>query len=161
MKLDVGAPGVDSMRLAIVVLEDNEDRIRVMQECLADKFPFFEQRFFRSAPQAMQWLDEHLPQAACIVLDHDLEPTAAEPWIDPGTGRDVADQLASRQPHCPVVIHTSNAPAAAGMEMVLADAGWAVSRVLPYADTSWIAAAWLPAIRDAVVQCAVLPAVKT
>lgn len=147
------------MRLAIVVLEDNEDRIRAMADCLADKFPFFELRFFRSAPQAIQWLDEHLSQAACIALDHDLEPSA-ENGSDPGTGRDVADFLAWRQPHCPVVIHSSNVPASVGMEMALTDVGWAVSRVLPYENTTWIASAWLTAIRDAVVQSAASSALK-
>jgi hypothetical protein len=143
------------MRLAIAILEDNDDRIRIMRDCLADKFPFFELRFFRSAPAAIDWMDKNLAQAICIALDHDLEPAPGQAeGFDPGTGREVADFLATRRPSCPIIVHTSNVPAAIGMEMALAESGWSVTRVLPYDDVRWIAADWLPAMRDAVVQAA-------
>src|SRR5262245_41821767 len=144
------------MRMSLVILEDNDDRIRVMTDVLADKFPFYDRKFFRTAPAAVKWLEGHLDAAVCISLDHDLEPAAGE-QADPGTGREVADFLAQRQPQCPIVVHTTNVPAAVGMEMALTDVGWSVARVLPYGDTAWIAAAWLPAIRDAIFNASDVP----
>jgi CheY-like chemotaxis protein len=143
------------MRISVVILEDNDDRIRVMTDILADKFPFYDRKFFRTAPAAVKWLETNLSAAVCISLDHDLEPAVGE-QADPGTGREVADFLAQRQPQCPIVVHTTNVPAAVGMEMALTDAGWSVARVLPYGDTAWIAEAWLPAIRDAIVHSSAL-----
>ena len=107
------------MRLTIAVLEDNDDRIAAIERCLADKFPFFESRFFRTATEAIHWLDDHLESAVCISLDHDLEPSPFAAGVDPGTGREVADFLARREPRCPVVIHSSNLDAAIGMQCVL------------------------------------------
>jgi hypothetical protein len=141
------------MRQVIAILEDNTDRIAAMDDCLADKFPFFERQFFRTADAALDWLTRHLPQAVCISLDHDLEPmTAGDP--DPGTGRMVADFLATARPVCPVIIHSTNRAAADGMEMALLDGGWPVERVLPYDDCRWIAEAWLPLVRQAIVDSA-------
>jgi CheY-like chemotaxis protein len=141
------------MKHSIVVLEDNADRIAVMDDCLSDKFPFFERRFFRTAPAAIAWLSNNLSQVVCVSLDHDLEPEAAHD-PDPGTGRDVVDVLAASHPICPVIIHTTNRPAADGMEMALADAGWSVQRIMPYGDCQWIAEAWLPIVRQAIVRSA-------
>ena len=62
---------------------------------------------------------------------------------DPGTGRDVADFLAQRAPVCPVIIHTSNQMARAGMELALKDSGWNVTRVFPSADLDWIRTEWM------------------
>ena len=141
------------MGQAIVVLEDNSERIAAMEECLADKFPFFERRFFRTAPAALEWLADHLPRAVCVSLDHDLEPaTANDP--DPGTGREVADFLAQRAGQCPVIIHSTNRIAAEGMEFVLHEAGWVVERVAPYDSCRWIGEAWLPRVRQAIVDAA-------
>jgi hypothetical protein len=145
----------DPMHQVIAVLEDNADRIAAMDDCLADKFPFFERQFFRTADAAIGWLSEHLLQAVCISLDHDLEPASSgDP--DPGTGRAVADFLAAARPVCPVIIHTTNRPAADGMEMTLVDGGWSVERVLPYDDCRWIAEAWLPLVRHAIVDAAAI-----
>ena len=141
------------MRHSIVILEDDSNRIAVMDDCLADKFPFFERKFFRTAPDAIAWLDAHLSETACVSLDHDLEPQSpSDP--DPGIGRDVADFLAARRPTCPVIIHTTNRPAAEGMELVLVDTGWKVERIMPYESCRWIPEAWLPLIRHAVVKSA-------
>jgi hypothetical protein len=138
------------MPQAIVILEDNSDRVAAMDACLADKFPFFERRFFHAAGAAIDWLTAHLALAACISLDHDLEPlTAGDP--DPGTGRIVADFLAHARPVCPIVIHSTNRLAVDGMEMTLAEGGWTVERIMPYDDCHWIAEAWLPLIRQAIV----------
>ena len=141
------------MRQVIVILEDNKDRIAAMDECLADKFPFFERRFFRTAAATIAWLAENLPRVVCLSLDHDLEPTSpGDP--DPGTGRMVADFLATSRPTCPVIIHTTNRVAADGMEMALVDGGWSVERIMPYDDCRWIAEAWLPLMRQAIVDSA-------
>ena len=141
------------MRMTIAVLEDNEDRIRTMSDRLADKFPFFQRQFFRSAPEAIEWLDRHLATTICLALDHDLEPAAdGSPSYDPGTGRDVADFLVQRRPQCPVVVHTTNVPAGIGMELALAEAGWSVTRITPYSDLQWIDEAWLPLVREAIAQ---------
>jgi hypothetical protein len=140
------------MRSVIAILEDNDDRTNAMRDCLADKFPFFETVFFRSAATMIDWLRENLPRAICIVLDHDLEPAPADPpGSDPGTGRDVSDFLLGFRPLCPVVVHSSNVHAAIAMEQDLAEAGWAVERLLPYGDLEWIAAEWLPRVRNAIV----------
>ncbi|MEX2187996.1 MAG: hypothetical protein WD875_14420 [Pirellulales bacterium] len=47
-------------------------------------------------------------------------------------------------PACPIIIHSTNYPAAIGMEAVLSDSGWRVERVTPYGDLDWIAESWLP-----------------
>src|SRR5262249_52296668 len=65
-----------------------------------------------------------------IGLDHDLElqPGPDGRCIDTGTGREMADYLASKAPACPVILHTTNAAAAVGMEMVLREAHWETHR---------------------------------
>jgi hypothetical protein len=143
------------MRGVIAILEDNADRIAAMDDCLADKFPFFERQFLRTADAAINWLDHHLPNVVCISFDHDLEPMCGA-TTDPGTGRMVADFLASSRPIRPLIIHTTNRPAADGMEMALLDGGWPVERVLPYDDCRWIAEAWLPLVRHAIVDAAAI-----
>jgi hypothetical protein len=141
------------MRQTIVILEDNVERIAAMDDCLGDKFPFFERRFFRAAPPAIAWLTENVQHAVCISLDHDLDPeSAGDP--DPGTGRDVADFLAKASPRCPVIFHSTNRTAVDGMEMALTDSGWGVERIMPYDGCRWIAEAWLPLIREAIVRAA-------
>jgi hypothetical protein len=109
-------------------------------------------RFFMTSGSMIAWLREHADQAVAISLDHDLEPdeSAAE-WIDPGTGREVADYLATLRPRCPVIIHSTNIIAARGMEAELETAGWPVERITPYSDLTWIGEAWLPALRQAIV----------
>src|SRR3954453_22626652 len=74
--------------------------------------------------------------------------------IDSGDGRQAADYLAARPPQCPVVIHSTNTPAAVGMEGALKDAGWTVNRVSPYGDLEWVASDWLRAVRRAIVASA-------
>jgi len=101
----------------------------------------------------IRFLAVHLVDTLAISLDHDLElkPGPEGRCIDPGTGREVADFLAGREPVCPVIIHTTNSQAAAGMVMVLREARWKTRRVLPFDDLSWIEADWFPAIRRAIV----------
>ena len=143
----------------IVILEDDPRRRAAMRDALADRLPQYPPRFFTTAPEAARYLDRHLDRALLIVLDHDLDPIPvhARRSLDAGTGRDVADFLAAREPVCPVVIHTTNRPAAVGMETELTDAGWAASVVASHGDLEWIGNEWLRAVRDAVVNA--VPAV--
>jgi hypothetical protein len=101
----------------------------------------------------IRFLEAHLAECIAIALDHDLElkPGADNRCIDPGTGRQVADYLASNRPICPVIIHTSNSDAAVGMQLVLKDAHWKTRRVLPFEDLAWIVDDWFPAMRRAIV----------
>ena len=142
------------MQHAIFILEDNAERLAAMRDLLADKFPFFEVRAFAASRPAIDWLRANLVRTVCIALDHDLEPLPSEPWDDPGTGRDVAEFLTNQVPHCPIVVHTTNAQASVAMEAMLDEAGWSVVRVLPYGDLEWIAEAWLPLVRNSIVGAA-------
>jgi hypothetical protein len=141
------------MAMKIVILEDNADRCAVMRDCLADRLYTFEPHFFAQARDVVAYLTEFADQTIAISLDHDLEPAVSGGLDvgDPGTGRDVAEFLASRSPFCRVVVHSSNLLAASGMEMVLADAGWTTHRVTPYGDLDWIPERWLPTMRKAIV----------
>jgi CheY-like chemotaxis protein len=144
------------MTLKIVILEDNKDRQAVMSELLADRFYQYEARFFRTAPEAIQFLHEHLAETIVISLDHDLELTASQNGqiVDSGTGREIADYLASKAPVCTVVIHSTNSAAVLGMEMVLHDARWETIRVIPWGDMEWISSQWFRTIRRAILRTA-------
>ncbi len=145
------------MQMEILVLEDNCDRRAAMAECLADRFYTYAPVFFHE-PQPMRcYLRDHLEEAICISLDHDMDliEDAAGYLSDPGTGREVADYLATRSPQCPVVVHTTNTAAAEGMEAVLVAAGWIVYRVSPWGDLEWVRAAWFRTVRRAIVGAAV------
>lgn len=145
------------MPMAIAILEDNAERRDVMSACLRDRLPQYRHCFFGSADEIIQFLREELANTLAICLDHDLDLIEAPNgrFIDPGTGRDVADFLAACTPCCPVVIHTTNSVAAIGMESVLTDAGWVIRRVVPYGDLEWIGETWQRAVRDAIVAAAV------
>jgi CheY-like chemotaxis protein len=136
-------------RMTIAVLEDNGDRISVMQTVLADKFPFYSVIFCRSADAIISWLREHMDETIGLALDHDLERIPGQ--SDPGSGRDVARFLASEKPQFPIVIHSTNLHAAIGMEAILEENGWSVLRLAPYGDLEWIGESWLPTIRNMIV----------
>jgi hypothetical protein len=112
----------------------------------------FELSLFDNAPEMISWLERHLDKTKLICLDHDLGPNRCRDGsqFDPGTGRDVADFLASQNPICPVIIHTTNNLAAPGMQLALEDAGWSVSHVLPFGDLEWIPAEWIGEVERAV-----------
>ena len=99
------------------------------------------------------FLEDNLSDTIVLSLDHDLDlkPGDEGRWIDPGTGRDLANFLAVHVPSCPVIIHTSNGDAAVGMQMVLHDSGWQTHRVLPMEDTEWIHGPWFRSIRKAII----------
>lgn len=141
------------MIMKIAILEDNLDRQAVMRDCLLDRFRQYDVRFFDDAAAMIRFLDEHLADTLVIALDHDLElkPGDNGRCHDTGTGRAVAEFLAAKQPTCPVIIHTTNDPAAVGMQMVLQDAHWQTCRIVPCGDTHWIETDWFPAVRRAIV----------
>lgn len=120
---------------------------RCLRECVGED----EVVVFDNAPEMIAWLTEHLADVKLLCLDHDLGPNRVlnGKIKDPGTGRDVADYLGSRQPVCPVLIHTTNSLAAPGMMMVLEDAGWTCSRLAPFNDLEWVEAAWIDDVRKA------------
>ena len=95
------------------------------------------------------WLGEHLGRVILLSLDHDLPLRGpAGEAIDCGTGREVADFLASVPPTCPVIVHSSNNFFAPGMFFALKDSGWPCSRVYPSDNTAWIAASWADQVRQ-------------
>ncbi|HEX5271066.1 MAG TPA: cyclic-phosphate processing receiver domain-containing protein [Gemmataceae bacterium] len=142
------------MAMKIVILEDNADRVRAMRDCLTDRFSRFECHFFDDAAGVRDYLETNLADTIVICLDHDLElkQFPSGEVVDPGTGREVADYLAGKSPVCPVVIHTTNAPAGRGMEMVLRDAHWKTFRVIPFDDLAWIPTDWFRTVRRAIVR---------
>jgi DNA-binding NtrC family response regulator len=130
------------MATTIAILDDEPDRLRAMTAALSRRFPELQVATFGNAPEMIAWLDRNLSSVALISLDHDLMPEAAgQP--DPGTGRDVADYLATRRPLCHVIIHTTNGLAAPGMQMVLDESGWPSSLVAPYNDLQWVTTWWI------------------
>jgi hypothetical protein len=126
----------------IVILEDDarrgEEMVRVLRRA---GFPA--PTLFLTATMMIARMSDSC-SADLISLDHDLEPGVDQ--LDPGTGRDAANFLAKRVPVCPVIIHSTNYPAALGMQAELVDRGWRVERITPYADLAWIEEAWLPLV---------------
>jgi hypothetical protein len=141
------------MAMKIAILEDNEERQALMRACLSDRFYQYDTHLFASAAETICFLDDHLADTLVIGLDHDLElqPGPDGRCVDPGTGREVADYLAGKAPVCPIIIRTTNGPAAVGMERVLHDAHWQTRRVIPFDDLQWIEREWFPAVRRAIV----------
>ncbi len=141
-----------SQRLQIVILEDDADRRRVMRDLLEAEFSHYKVRFFQTAGEVILHLRDHMDQLLAVALDHDLEliPVDGHRLLDAGTGRDVADFLASESPVCPIVIHSTNGIAVEGMLYVLHEAGWSTARVIPYGDLDWIPELWIVEFRKAV-----------
>jgi hypothetical protein len=134
----------------IAILEDDPRRTEAMKEVLKEVAAEYEHRFFDNAPEMIAWLDEHLREVTLLSLDHDLGANRLQNGkdFDPGTGRDVADFLATRAA-CPTIIHSNNYPAVLAMCRVLQDGGWRLSCVVPYDDVEWIADAWAKQIHKA------------
>lgn len=141
------------MRKVVAILEDNSDRRTIMRRCLSDRFYTFEHRFFDNAHEMVRFLESELDGCIAIALDNDLEMIEASDGhlIDPGSGRDVVAHLLTREPMCPVIIHTTNTDAAAASMENLKEAGWTVRRVIPFDDMAWIESDWFYAMRRAMV----------
>jgi hypothetical protein len=139
--------------MKIIILEDNCDRREAMARYLADRIPSFDPVFFESPHPMLAYLRDHLGEAVCISLDHDMEliNDGTGRLVDPGTGREVADFIATQSPQCPVILHTTNTVAADGMWAVLVDAGWQVHRVVPWGNLEWVHVAWGHTMRRAIL----------
>ncbi|MCC2668905.1 MAG: hypothetical protein K0Q72_1376 [Armatimonadetes bacterium] len=133
-----------------MLLEDERSRLELMlrPDGTLLGFPVV---LHDNAPDLLAWLQQHLNDAVLIALDHDLGPSRLRDGIrfEPGIGRDVVEFLAERGPVCPVVIHSSNSPAALGMQFRLEAAGWSVTRVIPFDGMQWIERDWLPEVERA------------
>jgi hypothetical protein len=141
------------MALKIAILEDNADRRAVLQRCLNDRFYTFEHRFFDDAKDMIAFLRDHLGEVIAISLDNDLDlkPVPGGRMIDPGSGVKVAELLATCEPVCSVILHTTNANAAAKSKQLLEETGWPVRRVIPFDGETWIESEWFFTLRRAVV----------
>lgn len=141
------------MALKIAILEDNAERRDVMRRCLADRFYTFDAHFFDESADMIRFLDQHLAETVVISLDNDLDlkPGPGGRMMDPGSGCEVAEYLATQEPVCPVILHTTNADAAVAMKSAFDAAGWRTQRVIPFDDTAWIESEWFFAMRRAVV----------
>lgn len=133
----------------VAILEDDGNRISAMQACLAKIIPSIQITFFENAHEMIAWLHNHLSEAVLISLDHDLPLRVDEgKTIDYGTGRQVADYLASMPPTCPVIVHSSNDVCAQGMYFELTHAGWHCRRIYPRDGEAWIPNAWAEQVRQ-------------
>jgi hypothetical protein len=129
--------------MRIAILEDDERRTAAMRQVLRAAVSAAAV-VFDNAPDMNAWLRSELDGLDLLCLDHDLGPNRARDGqtFDPGIGRDVVDYLITQPPACPVLIHSTNVPAANGMLFALLDAGWVTERVSPYNDMEWIAGIW-------------------
>jgi hypothetical protein len=129
----------------ILILEDNDERVRQFRAAAAAVAPGVPVRIWRTAHAMMADLADCLGNASLISLDHDLNPLPADA-DDPGCGYEIAQLLGQLIPCCPVIIHTSNGERGTWMEGELSRAGWAYDRVYPYGD-DWIEKQWAPVLR--------------
>ncbi len=128
----------------ILILEDDEDRVRGVRTAVASLGEDFSVRFWRDAPTMIAEAPACFAGASLVSLDHDLQAVGGE--ADPGTGLDVADFLRHQKPVCPVILHTSNSDGRMSMHNELRAGGWTVATVPPR-EAHWIQASWLPIAR--------------
>lgn len=128
----------------ILILEDDEDRIRGFRSAVATLGREVGVRVWRDAPTMVTECPTCLAKACLITLDHDLAVVPEE--TDPGTGLDVAEFLSLHPPACPVILHTTNFDGRLAMQNRLRAAGWTVATVSPR-ERDWIKALWLPVAR--------------
>lgn len=134
----------------IFILEDNPARVVEMHRVLDEELPDFDRRIEDDEATAIAWLKQHQADVVLVSLDHDLDSVVRPgepPGIDHGWGRGVADFLATQEPTCPVVVHTSNATAGDGMYFELVRAHWPTFRVYPFEHHTWIERDWRAMIR--------------
>lgn len=134
------------MNRAVVLLEDNEERIQAFELAVAQLGTQYELRHWRDVHRMIAECHRVLSNAALISLDHDLNKEN-EDSPDPGDGVAAAAFLARLPPLCPVIIHTSNAEGFWSMHNEFRFAGWNTERVIPLND-DWIHRSWLPMARS-------------
>ena len=127
-----------------LVLDDNLRRLEWFRAAVA-KHSHGRITTWTNAPQMLNDLEALLPEAELISLDHDLyRQRPADP--DPGSGRDVANFLARREPCCPVIVHSTNSDAAWGMYNALSGAGWQTELVHHLDQAEWVETLWWPKV---------------
>jgi ADP-ribosylglycohydrolase len=131
---------------AILILEDNDERLAAFREAVASLGSDFELKIWKDAPSMIAECEVFFPSAALISLDHDLNPVPGA-TADPGTGLDLAKYLAGFPPACPVLIHSSNTDRAWSMHNELRFGEWTVDLVGPL-GTDWVQTSWLRRLRQ-------------
>ena len=143
--------GMSSMPGIIFILEDNPARLAEMNRVLDEELPGFGRQIEDDETIAIAWLKLHQAEIALDSLDHDLDSVVRPgepPRVDYGWGRGVADYLATQEPTCPVIVHTSNATAGDGTYFELIRANWPTFRVYPYEHHAWVARDWRKMLRS-------------
>ena len=142
-----------AMRKKILILEDDDRRVSAMREWLEERLYPFECVVFESASEFIAYVENGLDEVALVSLDHDLNVirTPTGDVVDLGTGRQVAEYLATHEPAFPVVIRSSNVHGAIAMNEVLAEANWRTYSVTPYGDLDWVDEVWFPVVRRAIL----------
>jgi FixJ family two-component response regulator len=133
-------------RSLILILEDNEDRIRDFESAVISLKKDFSVRIWHDAPTMIAELPSVLNQACLISLDHGLNPQT-NAAADPGTGLEVAEFLAECPPAWPVLIHSTNYERARSMHNELRFGSWQVDRVGPIGG-DWIQCLWFPKVKS-------------
>lgn len=136
------------MEATIAILEDDPQRIGVMERVLRRHFSYFAHIVIHTAPAMIAWLEHHYESLALLSLDHDLGLAGLATGEDVGDGRDVANFLQNMRPVCPVIIHTSNLMGRREMEATLKAAGWQVHLIYPDPEPEWIETAWVEEIKQ-------------
>ena len=134
----------------IAILDDEPDRLDAMVLILRKRYPALNLVTFDNAPGINTWFADNLQTCVLIALDHGLGPNRKRDGtiFDLGIGRDVADYLASRDPVCPIILHTTHTHARPGMIFTLERSGWVVSHVSPYSDVLWGREVWADEVRS-------------
>ena len=126
----------------ILILEDDSERIVRFRKALGNGWTFY---IWNNAYKMVEELEELLPTADIISLDHDLI-FDIEDGVDPGDGVHVAKWLEEQTPVCPVIIHSSNEERVQWMMGSLDLGGWTYRNVLPFGD-DWIESFWAECVK--------------
>jgi len=132
------------MRDYLLFLEDSDSRYKGLIEALVSYSIDLKPVRANTAASFIAIFDEYQDEAAAISLDHDLFEDMPED-TDAGDGRDVSLYLSTVESVCPVIIHSSNADAAATMHYQLKDSGWTSQRVAPI-GANWMTHDWIPVL---------------
>ena len=124
-----------------LVLEDNKDRMYSFREAAAQYEPPQELKLWRIAKHMISEIPDFLSSTTLISLDHDLYRHHDDD-PEPGTGREIADDLATLEPICPIIVHSTNTVAAWGMYNELTHAKWQVELIHHLDEPRWIQERW-------------------
>lgn len=132
-------------RRTVIILEDNDERIRDFESAVASFGAEFRLRVWQDAPTMIAECPPILAECCLISLDHDLNPMP-DAASDPGTGLEVSEFLAHLIPICPIIIHTSNTERRWSMHNEFRFGKWSVE-IIPPIGKNWIQQSWLPKAR--------------